>query len=442
MSNYLGIATVTEALRQLVQSGADDARPGAEAKVLRPPSTLSGNHPAGQPNTFAGVYLYEVTPNAAWRNDETPTRRSDGTLLRPTRAAFDLSYMISFYGDDNKLEPPMVLGAVLRRLSTRPVLTKDEINNAKGSVLVTDLANSDLEKEVEQVKFTMIPLSLEEMSKIWSIFFQTSYQLSVAYHAAVVFVDGGEIPSPALPVQLRNVYVRAFESPLIERVFPEPLPGDPPFAFKGIVVGDTLVISGFRLQGDVTLVRVAGIEVGPDSISPTEVTVKLDVPPFPADTLRAGVQGVQVVHKINMGTPETEHKGFESNVAAFVLRPTVTPGAVTISTTTVVDTTTFHDGSFSLTVAPRVGRDQRVAVLLNEFDPPANRPAYAYQFNVADLDPGHTGAPSFATVTAAFIHVASAKYLLRVQVDGAESLLEANANPLDPKYINPLVDLT
>jgi uncharacterized protein DUF4255 len=441
MSNYLGIATVSEALRQLVQGGADEAFPGAEALVLRPPSNLSGNHPAGHPNAFAGVYLYQVTPNSAWRNAETPTRRSDGSVLRPTRAAFDLSYVISVYGDDNKMEPQMVLGAVLRRLSARPVLTKEDIINAKSSVLVTQLANSNLETEVEQVKFTMLPLSLEEMSKVWSIFFQTAYQLSVAYHAAVVFIDGNETPAPALPVQLRNVSVQTFESPVIERVFPQPQPGDPPFAIKGIVSGDTLVLSGFRLQGDVTLVRVGATEITPDTILPTEITATLDAPPFPADTLRAGVQGVQVLHRINMGTPETEHKGFESNVAAFVLRPTVTPGAVNITSTSVVDATTFHDATVDLTFTPRVGVEQRVAVLLNELNPPSNRPAYSYQFD-PKVTPVNPTDISVATLAAELTHVASAKYLVRVQVDGAESLLEADANPLDPKYIAPLVDLT
>ncbi len=42
--------------------------------------------------------------------------------------------------------------------------------------------------------------------------------------------------------------------------------------------------------------------------------------PIPA-ALRAGVQGVQVIHRTLLGQPPTPHRGFESNAAAFVLRP-------------------------------------------------------------------------------------------------------------------------
>jgi hypothetical protein len=441
MSNFLALATVTEALRQLVEDGANDAIPGAEALVVRPPNNLSGNHPPGHPNVYAGVYLYQVTPNAAWRNEETPTRRSDGTLMRGTRSAFDLTLMLSFYGADNKLEPQRVMGAVLRKLGARPVLTKEDIQTAKVTAVDNVLITSNLDTEVEQVKFTLLPLALEELSKVWSIFFQTAYQLSVAYQASVVFIDGTETPSSALPVRIRTVYVRTFEAPVIEKVLSKALPADEPSATRAIVSGDTLVLAGFRLQGDVTRVRIAGVEVTPATVSPSEVTVKLDVPPLPADTLRAGAQGVQVMHKINMGTPETEHKGFESNVAAFVLRPIVAPGGVNITSTSVVDGTTFHNAQVVLNFTPRVGLGQRVALLLNEFDPPSTRPAYAYRFDVPvePLDPGDI---SVAALTATVTHIASAKYLARVQVDGAESMLQPDANPLDPKFISPQVDLT
>ena len=42
MSNYLAIATVTEALRQLAQEGAREAGfAGADAVVLRPPASVT-----------------------------------------------------------------------------------------------------------------------------------------------------------------------------------------------------------------------------------------------------------------------------------------------------------------------------------------------------------------------------------------------------------------
>lgn len=442
MSNFLALATVTEAFRQLVEAGADEAIPGAEALVLRPPSSLSGNHPQGHANAYAGVYLYQVTPNVAWRNADTPTRRRDGSVAHVTRSAFDLNLMLTFYGADNKLEPQRVMGAVLRKLNSRPVLTKEQIQIAKMTAVDNVLANSDLDAEVEQVKFTLLPLALEELAKIWSVFFQTTYQLSVAYQASVVFIDGQESVSSALPVRARNIYVRTFEAPVIEKVLSKALPADQPSATRPIVSGDTLVLTGLRLKGDVTRIRLSGAEITPSEVSPTEISFVLSAPPFPADTLRAGAQGIQVIHDINMGTPETPHKGFESNVAAFVLRPSVAVGAVNITNTSVVDGTTFHNATVVLNFTPRVGVAQRVALLLNEFDPPPppNRAPYAYRFD-APVTPLNPGDLSVASLTASVTHVASAKYLVRVQVEGAESVLQTDADPNNPKFISPQVNL-
>jgi hypothetical protein len=142
-----------------------------------------------------------------------------------------------------------------------------------------------------------------------------------------------------------------------------------------------------------------------------------------------------------MGEPETEHKGFESNVAAFVLRPIVSAGAVNITSTSVLDGTTFHNADVTLNFTPRVGLSQRVALLLNELNPPTDRPAYAYRFEVV-VEPVNPGDISVGSLIAHVTHVASAHYLVRIQVDGAESLLQSDSNMLDPKFILPEVNLT
>ena len=42
------------------------------------------------------------------------------------------------------------------------------------------------------MKFTPEQMTLDDLSKLWSVFFQTPYALSVAYEATVVFVEGEE----------------------------------------------------------------------------------------------------------------------------------------------------------------------------------------------------------------------------------------------------------
>lgn len=434
MSNFLGIATVTEALRQLAEQSAAAAIPGARAKVLRPPSSLASGHPSGEPEVFIGLYLYQVMPNASLRNTAALNRRSDGSTLQVTRTPFDLHYLFTFYGDDNSLEPQRVMGSFLRKIQSQPLLTKDAITSAKSAL--GSLAASNLETEPELVKFLLLPLSLEEMSKVWSVFFQANYCVSVAYQASVIFLDGQESPKPSLPVRQRNLYVRTFRQPVIEQIVSRKTPTGPDLVNEPVLVGDYLVLKGKQLAGDVTRVRVGGAILTPAvaDVTDGQIQFQLMAPPFAAAELLAGVLSVQVIQDINMGTPETAHKGIEGNVSAFVLRPTVTP---TLSNKTVDGA--YRKFDLKLDFAPLVGVKQRVVLLLNEFDPPdpSIRPAYAYRFDVT-----LPAAPPEAVSTVALtgLRALPAKYLVRVQVDGAESLL--GQAPLTHKFNAPQVDAT
>ena len=435
MSDFLTIATVTEALRQLVQAGARDAGfSGAEALVLRPSSNLTGGHPAGHPNAFAGLYPYQVMPNPHWRNTNVSNRRSDGSLVRGIRTAYDLYFIVTCYGDDVQLEPQRVLGALLRRLASEPVLTRSMIKDATFGVL----ADNNLDTEVEAIKFSLLALSLEEFSKLWSVFFQTTYNISIAVQASVIFIDGKETPGPSLPVGRRNIYVRPMDQMMIERVLSQRSLGDPVDSERPITAGDILVLSGRQLRGEVTSVRVGGLEVVPDLVTETQIKVPLLSPPFPADSLRAGVLGAQVIHRLNMGSPAVPHQGFESNVAAFVLRPAITAGPVTIVSSTVIDGVTYRDAGLRINLTPKVGVDQKLVLLLNEYDPPAGRVPRAYRFEIKmpALPPS-----AVDHVDASIKNVAAGTYLVRVQVDGAESLLDAGPDPDAPKYSGPQVTI-
>ena len=213
------------------------------------------------------LYLYQVTPNVAWRNADLPTRNSDGQLVQRPRAAFDLHYLLTFYGNEAQLEPQRLVGSVVRILHAQPLLTRQMIRSTITAATFDYLADSDLADEIEMVKFTPLPLSLEELSKLWSVFFQTPYTLSLAYEGMVIFIEAAQLTRQALPVRERNVYVRAFRQPVIERVESQAGEGQP------VVAGSTLVIGGKRLRGDVTRVRVGGIEVtpAPRPISETEI---------------------------------------------------------------------------------------------------------------------------------------------------------------------------
>jgi hypothetical protein len=201
MSNYLAIATVTAALSRALQAALGADVPGALVTTVRPDGPSSG-----VPETGANLFLYQVTPNSSWRNNDLPTRRPDGTLVQRPQVAIDLHYLLSFYGVEADLEPQRLLGSTIRTLHAKPVLTRQEIQNTVNTI--SFLNDSDLAEEVESVKFTPIPLNLEELSKLWSVFFQTPYVLSVAYEASVVLISTEQRPVMAQPVREPVIRVR------------------------------------------------------------------------------------------------------------------------------------------------------------------------------------------------------------------------------------------
>jgi hypothetical protein len=404
MSNYLAIATATAALQQVLAGPVSAAVTGANVGFSRP-----DGKDAGQKGPVVNVYLYRVTPNAAYRNVDLPTRRGDGTLVKKPLTALDLHYLLTFHGSDEKLEPQRMLGAVASTLDAQPLLSTQNIQNA--AIAFGFLAGSGLDSQVDAVRFTPTALSLEEFTKLWSAFFQVEYSLSAAYQASVVLIESDDTPpQEALPVQARNLYVLPFEQPVITQIISQAGAGQP------ILPTSTLLIQGQHLLSDFTTVQLGNVVVTPSKVTNTTITL-----PVPAN-LQAGVLGVQVVQQMEMGTPPELHPGFDSNVAAMVLHPVITPGLATTTQITVA-------------IVPAVQADQRVTLLLNEATlPPPLTPA-AYSFTL----PPPTVATGSLNFTIAGVPAGATKYFIRVAVDGAESLLD-----LDPTSLTfgPTVTIT
>ena len=425
MSNYLAIANVTAGLVQLLQDKVAQDVPGATVTNARP----EGNG-AGLPNIGVNLYLYQVTPNPHWRNEDLPTRDDQGHLRQRPRLALDLHYLLTFYGDEGQLEPQRVLGSAARTLHDQPVLTRSLIQDSQAAVPF--LAASNLADENELVRFTPLVLSLEELSKLWSVFFQIPYTLSMCYQATLVFLESEATPRVSLPVQNRVLRVMPFRHIEIEEVRAEG-------AFPNrILPGTNLLIRGRQLRGDQTSLMVARVEVQPDVVTPNEIQLTLAEPPFPAGQLRAGVQGLQVIQQMNFGlpgdpetpSPADPHQGIVSEVKAFVLRPVITPPIQAQNVQNDVNNT--RQGEIHIDITPTVGQNQHVTLLLNG-TAPQNAPAYTL-----------TGPPRGAdtsTLVIPFTRVLPGDYFVRAQIDGAESLLDQGPNPLNPVFTGPQVNI-
>jgi hypothetical protein len=402
VSNHLAIATVTAALGQLVHSAAQSAVGGVDLRFGRPTApSAAGNE------RKLHVYLYLVTPNAALRNTDLPTRDSDGRLTRRPRAALDLHYLISFYGDERLLEPDRMLGAVARDLHARPVLDARIIQDAiDGNA---DLSGSDLASSVELVKLSVQQLSLEDMSRLWSVLVQTPHALSIACVGTVVLIDALEGGSSALPVLKRGENDQGIDT----RLGPFPqlqaywagevsaaarIPRLP--SFPAAQLGARVLVAGANLGGDTVMLRLTH----PRRTGATEITVRtadrndrelrLTLPDDAAaqDAWSCGVYSAQA--RVDRGGPIQG-----SNSIPLVIAPRVT--GIAPNPAARVD----GDATLSITCHPKVLPGQSATLLIGDREiaaTPIVNPTDTLEFVVED-------APALAD------------QLVRIRVDGVDS---------------------
>lgn len=425
MSNFLAVATVTATVRRLLQIAVAADVSGATVTTARPEESSGG-----LPLTGVNLFLYLVAPNPDLRNIDLPTRRSDGTVVELPQEALDLHYMLSFHGDEATLEPQRLLGSVTRTLNAQPLVSRQQIEDTLADPAFAFLAGSDLADAIERVRLVPMGLGLDEQSQIWSgIFTNVPYHLSVVYRASVVLLTAeNEQPSGALPVRRRQLLVKTFRQPFIETVAAATGRLDP------LVVGTDVLITGERLAADVTRVRFGGQELDPAAASDREIAFTLDAPAVDTDLLRAGVQAVQVVQPFLVGSPPEERAGVESNAAPVVLRPAVV-SASAANVTDLGDGTVAAD--FVLQLSPPVGARQRLILLLNPAPGSAATRAHSIRAPSRLVD---SEAPVISVTG-----IEPGEYLVRVQIDGAESVLAADEDPMSPtfeQYIAPLATVS
>jgi hypothetical protein len=96
------------------------------------------------------------------------------------------------------------------------------------------------------------------------------------------------------------------------------------------------------------------------------------------------------------------------------------------------DLNNTRKGNIRVNLAPAVGEKQRVMLLLNGTGA-AGAPAYGFPAPPRNADT--------TTLTVPFARVRPGAYLVRVQVDGAESLLDQGPDPANPVFTGPLVNI-
>jgi hypothetical protein len=409
VSNPLAVATATAALRQLLLPAVQAAVPGADVTLARPHAIATDANGSETPSV--NLYLFQVTPNAALRNADLPVRGPSGTSVQRAASGWDLHYLLTFNGATNSLEPERLLGQVIKTLHARPQLDRDLIQSLIASASYPYLASADLHRAVDLLRFRPLTLSLEELSKLWAVFPQTPYSLSVAYVGSAVVIESDTEPAPALPVRTRTIMVDAFRQPIVEGVFADEV-ANAPFSTTA-----TLLVTGRHLKGDdVTLVRLGGAQMAPTRSSSTALEVSLAM--VAADNLRAGVLPLQVLH-LRSTASGTQSAG-ESNPVAVTLVPSLSG---------VVVTSPIGGNTISFDVMPQIASGQRLSLHLN------GTGATSASYSVSIAPPGN----AIGHLDVPLTDVAAGTYLVRLRVDGASSLLQTDVTGA---YVGPLVNVT
>ena len=328
MSSALAIASVTAVLRDLLNNGLIDQNiSGLLGNVIV--TTLAPDRidvTTNNQQSQLNLFMYQVTPNAAWRNVGLPSRNAAGERISNPPLALNLHYMLTAYGAQD-LHAEILLGYGMQLFHETPVLPRQAIHTSlqnasqvpSGSGLPAEfraLFTSELAEQVEQIKIAPESLNTEEISRMWSAM-QAHYRPTAAYQASVVLIESKQSFKTALPVTARKVYAIPFNQLVIDEIRSQASSADPIVSNQPILPGHNLVLVGRGLSADVVRVVIGGVEAVPTEVTGTQIIV-----PLPA-SLKPGVQPVQVVHFKEIGEPPTPHRLFDSNVAAFVLRPVI-----------------------------------------------------------------------------------------------------------------------
>lgn len=403
MSNALAIGAVTAVIQNLLDNGLVQQDIAAslggrpEITVVSPSlEVANGSAPKDRLNLF----LYQTTPNSGWRNVGMPSRNSEGDRISNPPLALDLHYLLTAYSQE-AIHAEIMLGYAMQILHEVSFLPRDKIRavlrdfatNSKPAFRA--LTQADLAEQVEQVKITPMSMSTEEMSKLWSAI-QTQYRPTAAYLVSVVLIERPRSFKSALPVLERRLVVLPYRAILLAEVQPQL-----------VTSGSILTLRGENLKAEQVRVQIGNVTLTPSNISDREIQIAVPT------SLLAGISTVQVAHLLDLGDSGLR-RGFESNILPFVLRPRIVrvelPGDMTAGRAEV-----------RVTVEPAIAPTQKVTLLLNQLnsETPA---AYSATLGKRDTDQSQ--------VAFAFTNIKPGRYLVRIQVDGAESLPERDANNL------------
>ena len=170
MSDFIVIGDIGETLKKLLE---DDPWLGISPKpeiIFKSPKEIKDD---GGSTNKVSIFLYQILENPYLKNEEL--QRIDDTHLQPPPLSLDLIYLVTPYSEE-KTQEKIILGKVMQIFHDNAILI--------GTVLQGDLSGTD-----EEIKLLFNPISLDDLTKIWSAFQEVAYRLSVSYMVTPVRID-------------------------------------------------------------------------------------------------------------------------------------------------------------------------------------------------------------------------------------------------------------
>jgi len=172
MSRALVIASVTAALKELLESGVAAHRlPEAIGAALTvsalPPDRVPLEGPDARPRL--NLFLHRVAYDSSLRNLPPRPRVGASHATHPPLAVH-LHYLVTAYGTA-ELQAEVLLGYAMVALNDTPVITGEAIRRAGQPIGFTEL--------VEPAQIALHSPDSEEMSRLWSAL-QARYRPSLA----------------------------------------------------------------------------------------------------------------------------------------------------------------------------------------------------------------------------------------------------------------------
>jgi hypothetical protein len=407
VSNSLSVAAITLALRGLLDTAVpalDSSLVGLQVTTRTPDAARTNvNVPS------LNLFLYRAATNAGWSNLDPPLAVRPGESGFPA-LALDLHYLLTAYGaedTDSTATSHRALGAAMSVLHDHPLLD--------GEAILAALPGSDVQDQVERIRISPVPLSVDDLSKLWSGF-ATQYRLSAAYVVSVVLIDSLRPTRSALPVLTRGPDDRgpvavSGAGPVVRALLP-------PRGQAAVRLGEEVIVDGTRLTDPSTVFRIASLL--PDPLPPVELQRRPPMPGEPADQVSLRILPLDedpdalgrwapgFVSVTAVLTPP-DLPVVVSNAVAVALAPsiTVSPKAT--------DGPAAPGSTLTVLCTPRVRPGQRVTLLL------AGR-----QLAPSSLIQPDPASPTFAdtatTITFEVPDVPGETYPVRLRVDGVDSI--------------------